>query len=82
MRWLTKLVDEIVTKQPEGEVLIESGASPSGRNDGLLRECMTSPLFCSLSTVVEAGVNIKRNKCNSATAQQTLYKAQRLLCAI
>lgn len=30
MRWLTKLVDEIVAKKPEGEILIESGGSPSG----------------------------------------------------
>jgi len=39
MRWLTILVNEIVKKQPEGEVLIESGASPSGTYHlGHLRE--------------------------------------------
>lgn len=42
MRWLTKLVDEIVAKQPEGEILIESGASPSGTyHIGHLREILT-----------------------------------------
>jgi lysyl-tRNA synthetase, class I len=30
MRWLTTLVDEIVKSHPEGEILIESGGSPSG----------------------------------------------------
>jgi lysyl-tRNA synthetase class 1 len=43
MRWLTKLVDEIVARQPDGEVLIESGASPSGTyHIGHLREIVTS----------------------------------------
>jgi lysyl-tRNA synthetase class 1 len=42
MRWLTTLVDEIVAKQPEGEILIESGASPSGTyHIGHLREIVT-----------------------------------------
>lgn len=42
MRWLTKLVDEIVAKNPDGEILIESGASPSGTyHMGHLREILT-----------------------------------------
>jgi lysyl-tRNA synthetase class 1 len=42
MRWLSKLVDEIVAKKPEGEILIESGASPSGTyHMGHLREILT-----------------------------------------
>jgi lysyl-tRNA synthetase class 1 len=42
MRWLTRLVDEIVAKQPTGEILIESGASPSGTyHMGHLREILT-----------------------------------------
>ena len=30
MRWLSNLVDQIIEQHPEGEILIESGASPSG----------------------------------------------------
>lgn len=30
MNWLNNIVDELVTAQPEGEILIESGGSPSG----------------------------------------------------
>ncbi len=42
MRWLTKLTDEIIARQPEGEILIESGASPSGTyHMGHLREILT-----------------------------------------
>lgn len=43
MRWLTTLVDEIEKSHPEGEILIESGASPSGTyHMGHLREIITS----------------------------------------
>jgi lysyl-tRNA synthetase class 1 len=42
MRWLTTLVDNIIAAQPEGEILIESGASPSGTyHMGHLREIVT-----------------------------------------
>jgi lysyl-tRNA synthetase class 1 len=30
MQWLNKVVDELVAHRPEGEILIESGGSPSG----------------------------------------------------
>jgi lysyl-tRNA synthetase class 1 len=43
MRWLTALVDEIEKKQPEGEVLVSSGVSPSGTYHlGTLREVLTA----------------------------------------
>ncbi|MEX1995629.1 MAG: lysine--tRNA ligase [Candidatus Saccharimonadales bacterium] len=43
MQWLDKLVDEIVARKPEGEILIESGGSPSGTYHlGHLRELVTS----------------------------------------
>lgn len=42
MQWLEKLVNEIVAAQPDGEVLIESGSSPSGTYHlGHLRELVT-----------------------------------------
>ncbi|MES2971536.1 MAG: lysine--tRNA ligase [Patescibacteria group bacterium] len=42
MQWLNKLVDEIVARKPEGEILVESGASPSGTyHFGHLREIVT-----------------------------------------
>ena len=30
MQWLNKVVDELIARHPEGEILIESGGSPSG----------------------------------------------------
>jgi lysyl-tRNA synthetase class 1 len=30
MQWLNKVVDELIKRRPEGEILIESGGSPSG----------------------------------------------------
>lgn len=42
MQWLEKIVDEVEARQPKGEVLIESGASPSGTyHFGHLREIIT-----------------------------------------
>ena len=39
MQWLQKIADEVVRRQPEGEILIESGGSPSGTyHFGHLRE--------------------------------------------
>ncbi len=43
MQWLNKIVDEAISRSPEGEVLIESGGSPSGVHHlGHLRELITS----------------------------------------
>ncbi len=43
MQWLNKVVDEIITRQPKGEILVESGVSPSGTyHVGTLREVLTS----------------------------------------
>jgi len=43
MRWLNTIVDKIIEHQPEGEILVESGASPSGTyHIGHLREIVTS----------------------------------------
>lgn len=42
MQWLNTLVDEIVARKPDGEILVESGASPSGTYHlGHLREIVT-----------------------------------------
>lgn len=42
MQWLNQLVDEIISRFPDGEILIESGASPSGTyHFGHLREIIT-----------------------------------------
>jgi lysyl-tRNA synthetase class 1 len=41
MQWLNKIVDELAAGQPEGEILIESGSSPSGTyHFGHMRELM------------------------------------------
>ncbi len=42
MQWLNTIVDEVLAKHPEGEILIESGSSPSGTYHlGHLRELVT-----------------------------------------
>lgn len=42
MQWLRQVVDKIVAAHPEGEILIESGVSPSGvYHVGTLREVLT-----------------------------------------
>jgi lysyl-tRNA synthetase class 1 len=42
MQWLNKVVDEIIAGRPDGEILIESGSSPSGTYHlGHLRELVT-----------------------------------------
>lgn len=42
MKWLKDLVDQIEQRYPEGEILVESGASPSGTyHMGHLREILT-----------------------------------------
>lgn len=43
MQWLNQIVDEVISSYPEGEILIESGASPSGTyHVGHLREIVIS----------------------------------------
>ena len=42
MNWLNQIVDELVARHPEGEILIESGSAPSGSYHlGHLREVLT-----------------------------------------
>jgi len=43
MQWLNKIVDELVAKHPEGEIVVSSGVSPSGPYHlGTLREVLTA----------------------------------------
>lgn len=43
MNWLNQIVDDVVTRHPEGEILIESGGSPSGTHHlGHMREFVTA----------------------------------------
>lgn len=43
MQWLNNIVDELVSRHPEGEVLIETGSAPSGTYHlGHLRELLTA----------------------------------------
>jgi len=43
MKWLSKVVDETIARKPEGEILVESGGSPSGTHHlGHLRELVIS----------------------------------------
>jgi lysyl-tRNA synthetase class 1 len=43
MQWLNDIIDELEKRHPDGEILIESGASPSGTyHFGHLRELMTA----------------------------------------
>ena len=49
MQWLNQIVEDIVKRFPEGDLLIESGASPSGAyHVGHLRE----PVICDAITLV------------------------------
>jgi lysyl-tRNA synthetase class 1 len=42
MQWLNQIVDELVARHPEGEILVESGSAPSGSYHlGHLREFLT-----------------------------------------
>ena len=42
MQWLNTVVDELIARQPDGEILVESGGSPSGTYHlGHLREVIT-----------------------------------------
>lgn len=43
MQWLNKIVDEVVAKNPQGEIIVSSGVSPSGKyHVGTLREVLTA----------------------------------------
>ncbi len=43
MFWLTKVVDELIARVPEGEIVVSSGVSPSGTYHlGTLREVLTA----------------------------------------
>src|SRR4029078_10157595 len=42
MNWLNQIADEVTARHPEGEILIESGGSPSGTHHlGHMRELVT-----------------------------------------
>lgn len=43
MQWLNQIVDELLARHPEGEVVVSSGVSPSGKYHlGTLREVLTA----------------------------------------
>lgn len=43
MQWLNTIVDELLEKHPEGEIVVSSGVSPSGKyHVGTLREVLTA----------------------------------------
>lgn len=43
MQWLNTIVDELISRYPQGEILVESGGSPSGTHHlGHMRELVTS----------------------------------------
>src|SRR5512146_384152 len=43
MQWLNKVVDELLKRQPSGEIIVSSGVSPSGvYHLGTLREVLTA----------------------------------------
>jgi len=42
MQWLNQIIDDVITRHPEGEILVESGGSPSGTHHlGHMRELVT-----------------------------------------
>lgn len=43
MQWLNKIVDDVIERHPDGEILIETGGSPSGTHHlGHMREFVTA----------------------------------------
>jgi len=43
MQWLNKIVDELIVRHPDGEIIVSSGVSPSGTyHVGTLREVLTA----------------------------------------
>lgn len=46
MQWLNTIVDELVAKHPDGEIVVSSGVSPSGTYHlGTLREVLTAEII-------------------------------------
>lgn len=46
MQWLNAIVDELITRHPEGEIIVSSGVSPSGTYHlGTLREVLTAEVI-------------------------------------
>lgn len=46
MQWLNKVVDEVIARNPEGEIVVSSGVSPSGTYHlGTLREVLTAEVI-------------------------------------
>jgi lysyl-tRNA synthetase class 1 len=46
MQWLNKIIDEVVAQHPEGEIVVSSGVSPSGKYHlGTLREVLTAEVI-------------------------------------
>lgn len=46
MHWLNKIADELITRHPEGEIVVSSGVSPSGTYHlGTLREILTAEVI-------------------------------------
>jgi lysyl-tRNA synthetase class 1 len=46
MQWLNRIVDEVVSRHPDGEIIVSSGVSPSGTYHlGTLREVLTAEVI-------------------------------------
>lgn len=46
MQWLNTIVDELITRHPEGDIVVSSGVSPSGTyHMGTLREVLTAEII-------------------------------------
>ncbi len=46
MQWLNKIVDEVLERHPDGEIVVSSGVSPSGTYHlGTLREVLTAEII-------------------------------------
>ncbi len=46
MQWLNKIVDDVIAKHPDGEIVVSSGVSPSGAyHVGTLREVLTAEII-------------------------------------
>lgn len=45
MQWLNKIIDELILRHPDGDIVVSSGVSPSGAyHVGTLREIMTAEI--------------------------------------
>lgn len=48
MQWLNKIVDELIARHPDGEIIVSSGVSPSGTYHlGTLREVLTAEVIAN-----------------------------------